>query len=99
MRVRKTREYEKWFRRLKDTEVRARVDARIRRITVDSHLGDAKPIGEGVFELRIDTGPGIRLYYALRGNELLLLLIGGDKTTQQRDIAKAKRINRAYERI
>lgn len=61
------------------------------------NFGDAKSVGDGVFEMRIDYGPGYRLYYALRGSELVLLLIGGDKSSQQKDIAKAKKLNQEYE--
>lgn len=95
--VLKTDEFVKWFRRLKDVDARARINLRIRRIALTGNLGDAKPVGEGIFELRIDSGPGYRLYYAYRGEEILLLLIGGDKSSQSRDIVKAKKINDEYE--
>ena len=64
---------------------------------LEMNFGDAKPVGDGVFEMRIDYGSGYRLYYALRGNEPVLLLIGGNKSSQQRDIAKAKKLNQGYE--
>lgn len=70
---------------------------RIQRLSLTENFGDAKPVDDGVFEMRIDYGPGYRLYYALRGKELVLLLVGGDKSSQQRDIAKAKRLNQEYE--
>lgn len=70
---------------------------RIQRLSLTENFGDAKPVGDGVFEMRIDYGSGYRLYYALRGNEPVLLLIGGNKSSQQRDIAKAKKLNQGYE--
>lgn len=81
-----TDEFAKLLKRLKDAAARARILVRIQRLSLKENFGDAKPVGDGVFEMRIDYGPGYRLYYALRGNELVLLLIGGDKFSQQRDI-------------
>ncbi|WP_241157065.1 type II toxin-antitoxin system RelE/ParE family toxin [Adlercreutzia sp. ZJ304] len=75
----------------------ARILVRIQRLSLTASFGDTKPVGDGVFEMRIDYGLGYRLYYALRGNGLILLLIGGDKSSQQRDIAKAKKLNQEYE--
>lgn len=92
-----TDEFAKWFKRLKDAAARARILVRIQRLSLTKNFGDAKPVGDGVFEMRIDYGSGYRLYYAPRGNELVLLLIGGDKSSQQRDIAKAKKLNQEYE--
>lgn len=95
--IRRTDEFAKWLKRLKDANAKARINLRIRRITLTDNLGDYKPVGEGVSELRIDYGPGYRVYFGRRGNEIILLLIGGDKSTQQRDIAKAKQLNKEYE--
>lgn len=92
-----TDEFAKWLKRLKDAAARARILVRIQRLSLTENFGDAKPIGDGMFEMRIDYGPGYRLYYALRGNELVLLLIGGDKSSQQRDITRAKKLNQEYE--
>ena len=95
--VLQTDEFAKWLKRLKDAAARARSLVRIQRLSLTENFGDAKSVGDGIFEMRDDYGPGYRLYYALRGSELVLLLIGGDKSSQQRDIAKAKKLNQEYE--
>ncbi|MDE8702092.1 type II toxin-antitoxin system RelE/ParE family toxin [Adlercreutzia equolifaciens] len=92
-----TDEFEEWLKRLKDTNARARISVRLRRVSLTGNLGDAKPVGDSIYELRVDYGPGYRVYYSQRGKEILLLLIGGDKSSQQKDIAKAKKINAEYE--
>lgn len=92
-----TDEFEKWLKRLKDANARARINLRIRRVALTGNLGDAKPVGDGVCELRIDYGPGYRVYYAQRQDSIILLLIGGDKSSQQRDIERAKKIKSEYE--
>jgi putative addiction module killer protein len=86
--VRQTDTYAQWFEGLHDRQARARIDARIRRLSL-GNPGDVKPIGEGVSELRIDYGPGYRVYYVQRGQTLVILLAGGDKSTQDRDIKMA----------
>ena len=80
--------FDDWLKGLHDLKGRARVDMRIRRLA-DGNPGDVRPVGKGVSELRIDTGPGYRVYYATKGDEIILLLAGGDKSTQTRDIEKA----------
>jgi putative addiction module killer protein len=95
--IRRTDEFAKWLKKLKDANAKARINLRIRRVLLTGNLGDYKPVGEGVSEIRIDYGPGYRVYFGRRGNEIILLLIGGDKSTQQRDIAKAKQLNKEYE--
>ncbi|WP_247645869.1 type II toxin-antitoxin system RelE/ParE family toxin [Adlercreutzia caecimuris] len=70
---------------------------RIRRISFTGNFGDAKPVGDGVFEPRINYRPGYRVCYTQRGSEIVLLLIGGDKSSQQKDIDKAKKLNAEYE--
>ena len=85
--VRQTEAFAAWFRSMRDT--RARVQVRIDRLSL-GNPGDVKPIGEGVSELRIDHGPGYRVYYTRRRQVVYLLLIGGDKGTQRQDITKAK---------
>jgi putative addiction module killer protein len=93
VRVLRTDIYERWFRRLKDTQGKARINIALRRCTIAGKVvGDTKPLGHGVSELRIHTGPGYRVYYLSRGNEMMLLMLGGDKSSQDRDIEKAKRI-------
>jgi putative addiction module killer protein len=87
--IRQTAEFADWLGKLKDINAVARIQVRIRRLSL-GNPGDVKPVGEGISELRIDYGPGYRLYYHKRGQTLVLLLCGGDKTTQSADIAKAK---------
>ena len=78
-----------WLRSLKDRQARTRIEARIARVAV-GNFGDTEPVGEGVLELRIDWGPGYRVYLARLGQVVVLLLCGGDKRTQQKDIDRAK---------
>ena len=78
-----------WLRGLKDRQARTRIEARIARVAV-GNFGDTEPVGEGVLELRIDWGPGYRVYFARLGQVVVLLLCGGDKRTQQKDIDRAK---------
>lgn len=89
--IRQTEEYAIWFAKLKDRQARVRIDIRIRRLSL-GNPGDVKPLGEGVSELRIDYGPGYRIYFTQRGQQLIFLLAGGDKRTQSQDIALAQRI-------
>lgn len=89
--VRQTRLFESWLRDLKDTRARLRIAVRIERLRDGNH-GDHKQIGEGVGELRIDHGPGYRVYFIRRGAAIVVLLCGGDKRTQDRDIALALRL-------
>jgi putative addiction module killer protein len=91
--VRQTDEYEKWFDSLRDRQAKARIDIRVRRLSL-GNPGDAKPVGEGVSELRIDYGPGYRVYFVQRVNVLIVLLAGGDKRTQEHDIRLAKQLAR-----
>lgn len=91
--IRQTEVYANWFARLRDRQARARIDARIRRLSL-GNPGDVKPIGEGVSELRLDYGPGYRVYFVQRGSLLIILLAGGDKSTQSRDIQTALELAR-----
>lgn len=86
--IRQTVTYSEWFEALRDRQARARIDVRIRRLAI-GNPGDVKPVGKGVSELRINYGPGYRVYFVECGNELIVLLAGGDKRTQDRDIKKA----------
>jgi len=83
--------FDQWIRKLKDRHARARVLVRIDRLAA-GNPGDVKPVGDGISELRIDYGPGYRVYYLQEGSRLILLLCGGDKSTQQPDITQAHRI-------
>lgn len=83
-----TNEFDKWLRRLGDPQAKVRIFERIRRLR-DCNPGDVKPVGKGVCEMRISYGPGYRLYYTQRGESLIILLCGGDKSTQKKDIARA----------
>ena len=91
--IRKTAAFARWIDSLGDLRARARVQARIERLRV-GHAGDVKPVGEGVSELRIDYGPGYRVYFKKRGRSLIILLAGGAKGTQARDIHTALRLAR-----
>ncbi len=86
--IRQTETYSQWFSSLRDRQARARIDIRIRRLSM-GNPGDVNPVGKGVSELRIDYGPGYRVYFIQRGKTLIILLAGGDKRTQNRDIKKA----------
>jgi len=89
--IRKTEVFVAWLDSLSDIRARARVLVRIERLTA-GNPGDVKPVSEGVSELRIDYGLGYRVYFKKRGRELVILLAGGDKSTQTRDIKKALRL-------
>ena len=81
----------RWFNRLRDNLVKTRIAVRIRRMQL-GNVGDAKSVGDGVFELRFDFGPGYRVYYTERDGEIVVLLAGGDKSTQKQDIEQAKQL-------
>ena len=89
--IRKTEIFAKWLDGLRDIRGRARVQARIERLAA-GNPGDVKPVGEGVSELRIDYGPGYRVYYKKYGQKMVILLAGGEKSTQARDIKTALRL-------
>ena len=95
MRVEKTDEFRDWIDTLKDRAGRARILVRIDRL-IDGNPGQYRDLTDGVSELKIDLGPGYRVYYAQRGTRLLLLLAGGDKSTQQKDIAKAIQLTKDF---
>ena len=89
--IRQTEAFAAWFGNLRDRRARARIQVRIDRLSL-GNPGDARPVGHGVSELRIDYGPGYRVYFTRRGEAVVLLLAGGDKRTQSRDIEMALRL-------
>jgi putative addiction module killer protein len=91
--VRRTQDFARWLDGLRDLKAKARIMMRLDRVG-EGHFGDAKSVGEGIGELRIDAGPGYRIYFARYGRTVIVLLCGGDKDSQDRDIAKAKSIMR-----
>jgi putative addiction module killer protein len=91
--VRETVQYAKWFASLRDPQARARINVRIRRLSL-GNAGDVKPVGEGISELRIDYGPGYRVYFVRQGQALVVLLGGGDKRAQVRDVRAAIQLAR-----
>jgi len=88
-----TEAFDAWLSDLRDGQGRARIQARVDRAAA-GNLGSCAPVGEGVSEMKIDVGPGYRVYFVLRGLELIILLAGGDKSTQAKDIALAKELAR-----
>ena len=91
--IRQTEEYASWFKRLRNREARARIITRIRRLSL-GNPGDVKPVGEGVSEIRVDFGPGYRIYFIQQDETLVVLLAGGDKRTQKQNIKKAQELAR-----
>lgn len=87
----KSATFDRWLSDLRDSNAKSRIEARIRRLSL-GNPGDVKPVGEGVSEMRIDYGPGYRVYYQRRGMLVAILLCGGDKSTQDQDIVQAKAI-------
>lgn len=94
--IEKTSEFDKWFRRLKDRRAKAKILIRLQRIEERGNFGDCQPVGEGISELRIHYAKGYRIYLKEHGEQLVLLIIGGDKSTQSIDIEKAKRLWKEY---
>ncbi len=84
-----TATYQRWFHNLSDAKTRSRIDSRIFRLS-EGNPGDAKPVGEGVSEMRLDFGPGYRIYFTRQGDAIVILLAGGDKGSQSKDIEVAK---------
>jgi putative addiction module killer protein len=96
--IRETDIYLEWFESLKDKRAKARIDVRIRRVSL-GNFGDVRPVGKGVSELRIDYGPGYRVYFTQHGNNLVILLCGGDKSAQTHDIQQAHELAQALEEL
>jgi putative addiction module killer protein len=89
--VKRTDEFSSWIKDLRDVRAKAKVVARIDRLAL-GNPGDVVPVGDGISEMRIHYGPGYRMYYLSRGEEIVVLLCGGDKDSQDLDIAKAKKL-------
>ncbi len=94
--VRQTEEFSTWLRKLRDDRARVKIADRLLRVE-GGNFGDVEPVGEGVSELRIDYGPGYRVYFTRRGRVVVVILCGGDKRTQNADIKRAKRMARDLE--
>ncbi|SKB42519.1 type II toxin-antitoxin system RelE/ParE family toxin [Maribacter arcticus] len=90
--IEKTIEFDKWLRKLKDLKGKAKILFRIQKLESDEHFGDCKPVGDGIRELRVNFAKGYRVYFKEKDGKIIVLLIGGDKSTQQKDIKKAKEI-------
>ncbi|MBQ5497034.1 MAG: type II toxin-antitoxin system RelE/ParE family toxin [Acetobacter sp.] len=95
--TKKTKAFEKWLNKLHNHEAYGRISRRLDRLE-DGYFGDFKRLGGGISELRIDYGPGYRVYYTERNGLIILLLAGGDKSTQERDIAKARKLAKEWEK-
>lgn len=92
--IEKTVEFDKWLRKLKDLTAKAKILFRIQKLESEGHFGDCNPVGSGISELRVNYAKGYRIYFKEIGEKIIVLLIGGDKSTQQKDIEKAKEILR-----
>lgn len=88
----KTSEFDKWIRKLKDVRAKSKILFRIQKLETDEHFGDCKSVGDGISEMRINYAKGYRIYFKEKDNKIVILLIGGDKSSQQTDIEKAKKI-------
>lgn len=88
----KTSEFDKWIRKLKDIRAKSKILFRIQKLETDEHFGDCKPVGDGISEMRVNYAKGYRVYFKEKENKIVILLIGGYKSTQQKDIEKAKKI-------
>lgn len=91
--VRQTEVFAQWLTSLRDSRARMRINVRMRRLSL-GNAGDVKPVGEGISEMRIDYGPGYRVYFVQHGSALIVFLAGGDKRSQDRDIAMARALAR-----
>jgi putative addiction module killer protein len=90
--IEKTSEFDKWLRNLNDLKAKAIILFRIQKLELDEHFGDCKTVGDGIQEMRISFAKGYRVYFKEKDGKIIVLLIGGDKSTQQKDIKKAKEI-------
>jgi putative addiction module killer protein len=94
--IEKTTEFDKWLRKLKDLKAKAKILFRIQKLETDGHFGDCKPVGNGIQEMRVNFSKGYRVYFIEKEGRIIVLLIGGDKSTQQKDIEKAKVIAKNF---
>lgn len=90
--IEKTSEFDKWFRKLNDLRAKAKILFRLQKLENDQYFGDCEPVGEGIRELKINYAKGYRVYFKEKDGKIIILLMGGDKSTQQSDIEKAKAI-------
>ena len=90
--IEKTTEFDKWLRKLKDLRAKVKILMRIQKLEEDEHFGDCEPVGDGIKELKINYAKGYRVYVKEKDNKIIILLFGGDKSTQQSDVEKAKEI-------
>ena len=90
--IKKTVEFDKWLRKIKDIRAKAKILIRIQKLENDEHFGDCESVGDGIRELKINLAKGYRVYFKEQDGKIIILLIGGDKSTQQQDIDKAKEI-------
>lgn len=90
--IEKTPEFDKWFRKLNDLKAKAKILFRLQKLEDDEHFGDCKPVGNGIRELKINYAKGYRIYFKETHGRVIILLMGGDKSTQQEDIKRAKEI-------
>jgi putative addiction module killer protein len=95
MEIRETETFRKWFSELRDLQAKRRIDMRIKRLAI-GNSGDVVPVGEGLSEMRIFYGPGYRVYFKDTGKEIIIMLCGGDKSTQSTDIEKAKKLAKGF---
>lgn len=96
--IEKTTQFDKWFKKLNDLRAKAKILFRIQKLEKDEHFGDSQPVGDGIRELKINYAKGYRIYFKEIEGKVIILIIGGDKSTQQRDIKKAKDIWRKIKR-
>ena len=90
--IEKTTEFDKWLRKLKDLKAKSKILFRLQKLENDEHFGDCKPVGDGIREIRVNFAKGYRVYFKEKDEKIIVLLIGGDKSYQQKDIEKAKEI-------
>lgn len=90
--IEKSTEFDKWFKKLNDLRAKAKILFRLQKLENEAHFGDCKPVGNGISELKIDYAKGYRIYFKETDGKIIILLIGGNKSTQKKDIEKAKEI-------